>query len=578
MDETVPKPEIVAGKQSSGATLSELRTLLTRAKETSYTWTIATDAIEWDENVCEVLDIPSPDAVATATGFQTFMVPEHLTRWRNAIRCSDQIADSARGSPYRIHVRFLPGGQGSRTAIWLEDRGLWWPGDDGKPAVARGSIRVVDERYLEDQRLNARTQPGDIDGEVTRVHLTEALGAVMSRAVHLRQSSGFMIAAIDNLADINKAHGFDTGDEVISAVGRLLRGKLRGGDSLGRYASNKFGIIINDCNPSSMKVAANRLIEAVRTAKLKTTACDVEATISVGGVILPDHATTVAEAMSNALVALEQNATGKSASSIFSAYDPSRPADALAAQNDIVAESIVRALEENRMRFVLQPIIDAVTGEVAHYECLLRMVRQNGSLVSAHEFIVIAEKLGLARMIDHHTLGLAMALLKRRPELKLALNISSLTTNDHDWIVSLHRLSEGRRDVLQRLMIEITETAMIEDLDSTAAFVDTLRELGCCVAIDDFGSGHTSFLQLRALKINILKIDGAFVKDITTSVQSQALVRSMVEVARAFNLKTVAEWVGDAEAATLLRAMGVNYLQGFHYGQPLSPDDLKAPG
>jgi EAL domain-containing protein (putative c-di-GMP-specific phosphodiesterase class I) len=126
----------------------------------------------------------------------------------------------------------------------------------------------------------------------------------------------------------------------------------------------------------------------------------------------------------------------------------------------------------------------------------------------------------------------------------------------------------------QRLMVEITETAMIHDLGRMSAFVDMLRDVGCTVAIDDFGAGYTSFSHLKKLRVDVLKIDGAFVKDLPNDHQGRVLIKSMIEMAKAFGLKTIAEWVGDAQTAQFLRDSGVTYLQGFLYGMPIAVDEL----
>ncbi len=126
----------------------------------------------------------------------------------------------------------------------------------------------------------------------------------------------------------------------------------------------------------------------------------------------------------------------------------------------------------------------------------------------------------------------------------------------------------------QRLIIEITETAAIQDLDQSIKFVDTLRELGCRVAIDDFGAGYTSFRNLKLLNVDMVKIDGAFVKDLADDTSDQIFIRTMIELAQTFGMETVAEWVGDEEPPSYLKNAGITYLQGFYYGLPIEVDEL----
>ncbi len=234
---------------------------------------------------------------------------------------------------------------------------------------------------------------------------------------------------------------------------------------------------------------------------------------------------------------------------------------------------MIAALDDNRMRLVLQPIVCAKTHVPKIYECLLRLHRPDGSIVPAGEFIPIAEQLGMARLIDRRTLDLAIALLRKNPHLNLALNVSGLTSVDKDWLAALQELTAGDRSLTRRLTIEITETAAIADIDQTAHFVDCLKEMGCQVAIDDFGAGYTSFKNLKRLAVDMVKIDGAFVKNLLVDSSDQVFINTMVEIAGTFDMRTVAEWVGDKETAQKLADAGIDYLQGYLYGMPIQVED-----
>lgn len=242
------------------------------------------------------------------------------------------------------------------------------------------------------------------------------------------------------------------------------------------------------------------------------------------------------------------------------------------------SSAVTAALDEGRLLLVLQPIVDAVSGATAFYEGLLRLRQRDGTLISASALIQDAEKIGLAPLIDRRALALGGPLLARHPRLKLSLNVSSLTAHDKKWMADLRALTASEPELANRLTIEITETAMIHDLAAVATFVDSVRALGCKIAIDDFGAGYTSFRHLKVMKIDMLKIDGAFVTDLPNDYQSRVLAKTMIEMAHALGLETVAEWVGSAEAAAFLREVGANYLQGFLYGEPMHVEDLQRKG
>lgn len=540
--------------------------ILSSVDETAYVWDFASDRLEWESNAVEVLGIKELTAVATGAEFQALIAAEHVSRRLEAI--SNRMSEETeRGVPYRVQYRFQPGGRRSSLSMWIEDHGRFWPGDDGRPLRARGVLRVINNEYFEEQRLVYHSDHDELTGQLNRIRLTEALGAVIARSMRNKNSSAFVMVSINNLAVINETFGFDVGDEVIAAVGRLIKEKLRAGDTLGRYSSNKFGVVLNDCGTGAMRIAADRFIKAVRGASIRTTACPLTATISIGGVIIPDQASTVHQSVSCALQALDRARNKRF--DCFMAYEPSPTRETTRQRSISVADDVISALDDDRMRLVLQPIVCAKTHVPRLHECLLRMVKPDGRIVSAGDFIPVAEQLGLARLIDRRTLELAIGLLKKHPHLNLSLNVSSLTSSDSDWMATLAALVNGDRRLTERLVIEITETAAIQDLDQSAHFVDSLKEMGCRVAIDDFGAGYTSFKNLKQLAVDMIKIDGVFVKNVLADSSDQVFIRTMVDIAGTFGLTTVAEWVGDTQTAQMLADAGIDYLQGYLYGLPI---------
>ncbi|MGH1419704.1 MAG: putative bifunctional diguanylate cyclase/phosphodiesterase [Hyphomicrobiaceae bacterium] len=577
--------QYAAGFQSTGQALPERADgnggvtagLGTSNEETSYFWDVKSGSIQWQNNARDVLHLKGGECIANAEEFHSIIVPEHVSRRQRLIedvrlkQKSDE-GDGANGISFRVHYRIKTGARGDLQEFWFEEHGRWWPASGEQGEQVRGVVRVINEQYWEEQRLLYHADNDELTGQLNRVRLTEAVSATIARAERTNIPFAFLIVCVDNLNAINDSLGFDVGDEVISTIARTVKGKLRGGDSIGRFSSNKFGVILNDCQPGAMRIAAERLIKGVRDAPVRTSSCHhVSASISIGGVVLPEQASTVHHAFSHALQALDR--AKKKRANTFMAYEPSLTRETTRQRNVSIVDDVVSALDDDRMRLVLQPLVNAQTGEHKIYECLLRMDTLNGEVVSAGEFITVAEQFGLARLIDLRTLDLAFGLLSKHPKLELSLNVSSLTAHDRDWMLRLHELTENQRDFAKRLIIEITETAAIHDIDQTVAFVDTLKEMGCRVAIDDFGAGYTSFKNLKHLSADIVKIDGAFVKNIIADKSDLVFIKTMIGLAEEFEMETVAEWVGDEETAQMLRDAGITYLQGFLYGMPMTTDE-----
>lgn len=544
--------------------------ILSAVDETAYVWDLRTGRIDWETNAAEILGVGDLGKIATGAAYHALIAPEHLNVRLGAFARSVG-ADPARGVPYRVQYRLRPSGGRSRSELTVEDQGRWWPAADGHPARARGVVRILREDYIEQQRQSARNDLDELTGLLNRMRLTEALSTVLARGERAGQSSAFLMISVNNLGVINETFGIEVGDQVIAEVGRRIREKLRGGDVIGRYSSNKFGLVMIGCGPGAMRIAAERFMRIVRDAAIKTSAAQLTATISVGGVIIPDQARSVQDAVTFSIRALDIAKSKRF--DCFVPYEPAPGGDVARLRNKSIAESVIAALDENRMRLVLQPMISTTSGRPEIYEALLRMERADGSLVSAGEFVPIAEQLGLSRLIDRRTLELTVELLKRHPELTLSVNVSALTCSDHEWLTALRRLTGERPELLRRMIVEITETVALEELDQSVNFVDTLNELGCRVAIDDFGAGYTSFKNLRRLNVDMVKIDGAFVKNLADDTSDQIFVKTMIELARTFGMETVAEWVGDERTVRFLEAAGITYMQGYYYGLPFDSAD-----
>jgi EAL domain-containing protein (putative c-di-GMP-specific phosphodiesterase class I) len=201
------------------------------------------------------------------------------------------------------------------------------------------------------------------------------------------------------------------------------------------------------------------------------------------------------------------------------------------------------------------------------------MEQGDGQVLLAPDIVPVAERLGLIRLVDHRILELVVAELIASPHVRLSLNISPETTMDPDWTATIESLMRSHPGVAERLIVEITETVAIQDIDELRAFVGRLKQFGSRIAIDDFGAGYTSFRALRELGVDLVKIDGAFVQNMTRSPDDRFFVRTLIDLARHLGLEIVAEWVQDEETARQLAAWGCHYLQGVHVGRAL----LQAP-
>ena len=467
--------------------------------------------------------------------------------------------DEGHGVAYQIQYCIRPDPE-SETKLWVEDTGRWFVGPDARPLRAHGVLRVINERYEHERRLTFLARHDGLTGELNRHHLSEVLEDTLDEALRFRSSCGFLLVAIDNLARINESYGFDIAEQVIGAVAKRLRGRMRGKDTLGRYSGNKFGLVLRDCTPDDMAIAAERLLTGVRDEMVPTSAGPIAVTVTIGGVTAPRHARSVTEVLARAQESLDTAKARRRGS--FQAYRPNIEREAMRRDNVRATDEIVAALNERRIFLAYEIVASATDRRPAFYECLMRIRRTDGSLVAANDIVPVAERLGLVRLLDFRVLELVVDEMIAAPTLQTSFNVSPASTTDPDWWAGLGSLLRSHAGVAERLIVEITESAAIHDIDETRGFVARVKDLGCRIAIDDFGAGYTSFRNLRKLGVDIVKIDGAFVQHIMRSDDDRAFVRTLIDLAKRLKLATVAEWVQDEAAAKTLQAWGCDYLQG----------------
>ena len=528
--------------------------ILNAIGEAAYEWRIDTDALTWSGNAAAVL---GTDATAIASGLSY----ARLIDAKDGQSRVDAIAQSAQrdvgsGVAYQVQYALKQGD----APVWIEDTGRWFAGPDGKPARAVGAVRVITDRHDREDRLTKLARFDALTGELNRNALTDVLGTTLDDAIRFRGSCGFMLIAIDHLGELNRAYGYEVTESVIATVAKRIRARLRGKDHLGRYSGNKFGVVLTSCTPDEMSVAAERLLAGVRDDTIPTDGGSVAVTVTIGGVTAPRHARTLPEVLSRAQDALDAARQKRHGS--FVAYRPNVERDAMRRECARATDEIVAALNERRIALAFEPVVSAQGRDVAFYECLMRVHRADGAIAHASEIIPVAERVGLVRMLDYRVLELVVAELASAPALTASVNVSPASAVDPDWWAGLGAMLRASPNAAERLIVEITETAAIQNVDDARGFVSRVKDLGCRIAIDDFGAGHTSFRNLRKLGVDIVKIDGAFVQNLMNSDDDRAFVQTLIDLARRLGLQTVAEWVQDDRAAQLLSEWGCDYLQG----------------
>lgn len=524
--------------------------VLAASGQAVYDWSLKDDRLSWSGDTAGILGC----CPATGEAFRDAL-PAAAERRNEAVH-----SGTGRDLQFTIEYQILRDGD----PHWIEETGVCRHGSDGTLERMSGVVRLVTERKIREAALSYLATYDKLTGHLNRTELTRTLNEAMIRVRHGGEACAYLVAGIDDLWVINETYGFEAADEMIAAVGLRLSQALRPGDAIGRISGNKFGMVLAQCSANEMTGIIDRLGDCVRGTAVTTSAGEIEASVSIGCLHLSEDAGTSQEVMAEAAMALDRaRHRGRDAHVVTQASGASERKHVAG-----IADCVLSAIREGRVKLAYQPIVCTKTGEVAQWECLARILNEEGELIPAASFVPVAEKLGLIRSIDLRVLEGALSRLKEDPKLHLAVNVSSMAAVEISWLSSYLGQIQAERSLAPRLAIEITEHSAIEDLERSCEFIAALRSFGCKIAIDDFGAGYTSFRNLQRLNVDVVKIDGSFIRNIARDKNDQFFVKTLIALARNFDLETVAECVGCARDVAILNEMGVDFLQGFYIGHP----------
>ncbi len=527
------------------------------AGDTAYDWDLRSDKITWSGRITALFRGSEPPA--TGAEFRARIVPDDQAQRSKELQAHFDAGDDQEfDCEYRLRSN-------EGQIVWLSDRGTA-QFQEGRAMRVLGTLRVITARKEREARLEYLASFDDLTGHYNKGRLKEALQHGLALASRYRIPGAYLVVGIDKLTSIEQAFGPAAADAVIVGVGQRIEACLRASDIIGRIGGDRFGIVLSGCPEGSIGIAAGKILQAVRQTPIVTPGGPVHATVSIGGVPFGEHGGTAAEMMGRADVALQD--AKRSGRNCFVRFVESEEQREQRRRAAILSEEVQSALKTGRLILAYQPVVDARTHEVDHYECLLRLRLETGTIVAAGAFIPVVERSGLMRLIDRRALDLALAELIRYPQISLAINISAVTASDSSWLRQVSSSVKNHPSIAPRLLVEITETIALENIEETARFVSSLRDLGVRVALDDFGAGFTSFRNLRALAVDTVKIDGSFVKNLADNVDNQVFVRTLMGLAESFGLSTVAECVETAADAAHLVERGVSLLQGYFFGRP----------
>jgi diguanylate cyclase (GGDEF)-like protein len=417
-----------------------------------------------------------------------------------------------------------------------------------------------------------------LTGLVNRSEFEARLRRVLQKAGEDRSEHALLYIDIDQFKLVNDSCGHAIGDRLLQQVGKLFADAIRTRDTLARLGGDEFAIILEPCSADQAQRVAQQICDAMASFRFVHDDGSFRIGASIGLVPVDVRWTTTAAIMQAADASCYAAKEG-GRNRVHLWFDTDTAIRVRAGEMQW-AMRIEHALDQNQ--FVLHAQRIEALGKQSHgirAEALLRMVQDDGNLVPPGAFLPAAERFHLASRIDKWVMQHALAWLQALPD-PLAIRTLSINLSGHsigDRAFHRHAIQSFRDAgprICQQICVEITETAAVTNLADAAAFITQIRALGVQVALDDFGSGASSFGYLKTLPVDYLKIDGQFVRDVVDDPLDEAAVRCFAEVARVVGVKTVAEFVDRPAVLAKLRSMGIDYAQGFLLHRPAPLNDL----
>jgi len=435
---------------------------------------------------------------------------------------------------------------------------------------------VSSERQTADQLIYLAERDA-LTGLYNRHRFNEELGRMLADAQRNGSRLALLFLDLDDFKYINDTFGHQAGDAMLIRVAGEVAGQVRRNELFSRLGGDEFAVLVPDISDEMLRVLADRITRAIALVRFHFQGQSLRLTSSLGIAVYPDHADNAEDLISRADTAMYQaKEAGKNAWRIYrSDLDASQQMITRLSWND----RILHALENNLMDLQFQGVYQAVGGALSHFEVLVRMHDQDapGRLLMPGQFIPLAEKSGKILDIDRWVLVESIKMLAEAPSIPgLAVNISGRSFDEPtlpQFIASeLKRCNVEPR----RLLVELTETSAVSDLHDAQRFIEALRQTGCRICLDDFGTGFSSFAYLKHLQADSVKIDGLFIRNLPHDHDNQLFVRAIVSVARGLRKTTIAECVEDDATLEMLRLFGVDCVQGYYLERPCTDNPLLA--
>lgn len=535
----------------------------------AYIWDTGRDHFEWTGDMFSLFGLSESDLPRAHQDFHRLINPQYLPHRIAAFH--ELMGKTAVGDDVpqmKVNYKFR---RANGMQVNIEETASLYTDAYGD-AMVRGILRIVAEPPVA-VSVTSRAPVVSTDrgsSHYGRIAVIQKIDEWQSHHIHSGEGNNslgyLLVAGIDRLSMYNEAFGPRYTDELLEKSYHRLGQIVGQNGTVHRIDGDVFALFFPQAPHNEMAAVGKYILNNFQDRPLQGSQGPVGISVSIGGINLDisqhgDPASILVKAEMAMRHAKDQGR---------SCYVSYREAADRSQHNRLLLSSgdqFLNALKDNRVKLAFQPIMNADDRKASFHECLIRLIDENGKMQSAGQFFPAIEKLGLSRLVDQFALRTAMHELSLFPDLSLSVNVSPATLMNRSWLRGLVLSLRDSPSVAKRLIVEVTESAVIENPEQVTMIVRTLRDLGCRVALDDFGAGYTAFSQLKDLDLDIVKIDKSFVRGIGVET-NRLFVKTLQSLADGVNVKTVAEGAETMGEADMLALDGIDYIQGYIYGFP----------
>ncbi|VAW69985.1 diguanylate cyclase/phosphodiesterase (GGDEF & EAL domains) with PAS/PAC sensor(s) [hydrothermal vent metagenome] len=444
-------------------------------------------------------------------------------------------------------------------------------GDEEIVAIANALNTTITALKSRDEELRQLANYDALTGLLNKHNFDIQLKQEVQRVADENDSSALLFIDLDQFKHVNDNLGHAAGDRLLKQVADLLKNRIRTDDVISRFGGDEFTIIARSIRERDAQIIAESILKSMQQFVFVENGQAFNIYCSIGVAIMDGGNFTAEEFFSQAdMSCFHAKSEGRNRYHMFDLGEQ----EELRKSADISwSKRISDAIQNDYFTLFFQPVVSLNGDTSEHYEVLLRMVMENDEIIHPNAFLPAAERLGVAIDIDYWVVRNALRKLSEFKadgrDVYLGINLSGRIFESTDLVEKIKRYISQYNVETDHIIFEITEQTAVRYIDRASKTINELVALGCRFALDDFGVGFSSFNYLKRLPVEILKIDGDFISDMVKDPVDQAMVQSMIQIAKTLGKKTTAEYVQDAATLEMLKSFGADFVQGYYLGKPV---------